>query len=65
MLAWQVKLSHFEGPLDLLLFLVTRQELDILDLPIAEITEQYLQVVESMGIDNLEDAGQGHERAFG
>lgn len=58
MLVWQVKLSHFEGPLDLLLFLVTRQELDILDLPIAEITKQYLQLIESMGIDSLEDAGE-------
>lgn len=58
MLAWQVKLSRFEGPLDLLLFLVSRQELNILDLPIADITEQYLQVVETIGIDSLEDAGE-------
>jgi len=56
--AWQVKLPRFEGPLDLLLFLVTRQELDILDLPIAKITEQYLQVIDTMGIDSLEDAGE-------
>ncbi len=58
MQTWQVKLNRFEGPLDLLLFLVTKQELDILDLPIADITEQYLKVVETMGIDNLEDAGE-------
>jgi segregation and condensation protein A len=58
MLAWQVKLPDFEGPLDLLLFLVTRQELDILDLPIAHVTEQYLRAIETLGVDNLEDAGE-------
>jgi segregation and condensation protein A len=57
MFAWQVRLPDFEGPLDLLLFLVSRQELNILDLPISVITEQYLQVIETIGIDNLEDAG--------
>jgi segregation and condensation protein A len=55
---WQVKLNRFEGPLDLLLFLVTKQELDILDLPIADITRQYLSVIETMGIGNLEEAGE-------
>jgi len=58
MFAWQVRLPDFEGPLDLLLFLVSRQELNILDLPIAVITEQYLRVIETIGIDNLEDAGE-------
>lgn len=57
MSVWEVKLPRFEGPLDLLLFLVTRKEYDIMDLPMAEITESYLNVVESIGIDNLEDAG--------
>ncbi|MBK6910067.1 MAG: segregation/condensation protein A [bacterium] len=55
---WQVKLPRFEGPLDLLLFLVTRKEYDILDLPMAEITESYLQVLDEIGVDNLEDAGE-------
>ena len=55
---WQVKLPQFEGPLDLLLFLVARQEYDILDLPMAEITESYLEVIDSIGVDNLEDAGE-------
>jgi len=55
---WQVKLPRFEGPLDLLLFLVTRKEYDILDLPMAEITESYLQALDSIGVDNLEDAGE-------
>lgn len=58
MSAWQVKLPRFEGPLDLLLFLVSRQEYDILDLPIAEITESYLGVIDSIGVENLEDAGE-------
>lgn len=55
---WQVKLPHFEGPLDLLLFLVVKQEYDILDLPMAEITESYLAVIDSIGVENLEDAGE-------
>lgn len=58
MSAWQVKLPRFEGPLDLLLFLVNRQEYDILDLPMAEITESYLGVIDSIGVENLEDAGE-------
>ncbi|MBI5059117.1 segregation/condensation protein A [candidate division KSB1 bacterium] len=58
MSAWQVKLPRFEGPLDLLLFLVSRQEYDISDLPMAEITESYLGVVDAIGIEDLEDAGE-------
>jgi len=57
MSVWQVKLPRFEGPLDLLLFLVSRQEYDIMDLPMAEITESYLAVMDSLGVENLEDAG--------
>jgi segregation and condensation protein A len=55
---WQVKIPSFEGPLDLLLFLVAKQEFDIMDLPMAEITESYLAVIDSIGVDNLEDAGE-------
>ena len=40
--ALQVILQNFEGPLDLLLYLIRKQNLDILDIPIAAITEQYL-----------------------
>ena len=58
MSVWQVKLPCFEGPLDLLLFLVSRQEYDIMDLPMAEITESYLAVMDSIGGENLEDAGE-------
>jgi segregation and condensation protein A len=58
MSAWHVKLPRFDGPLDLLLFLVTKQEYDILDLPISEITDSYLGVIDSIGVENLEDAGE-------
>lgn len=58
MSVWQVKLPRFEGPLDLLLFLVQKQEYDIMDLPMAEITESYLAVIDSIGVENLEDAGE-------
>jgi segregation and condensation protein A len=58
MSVWQVKLPKFEGPLDLLLFLVTKQEYDIMDLPMAEIAESYLAVIDSIGVENLEDAGE-------
>lgn len=47
----------FEGPLDLLLYLIKRQNLDILDLPVAEITRQYMEYVELMTSMQLELAG--------
>ena len=46
--ALQVFLEAFEGPLDLLLYLIRRQNLNILDIPIAEITRQYVQYIELM-----------------
>jgi len=46
--ALEVVLDAFEGPLDLLLYLIERRNLDILDIPIAEITEQYMEYVELM-----------------
>ena len=46
--ALEVFLEAFEGPLDLLLYLIKRQNLDILDIPIAEITAQYVKYVELM-----------------
>lgn len=46
--ALKVFLEAFEGPLDLLLYLIKRQNLDILDIPIAEITRQYMEYVELM-----------------
>ena len=52
--ALEVFLDAFEGPLDLLLYLIKRQNLDILDVPIAEITAQYVEYVELMRELNLE-----------
>jgi segregation and condensation protein A len=46
--ALEVILEAFEGPLDLLLYLIRRQNLDILDIPIAEITKQYIEYVEML-----------------
>ncbi len=56
--ALQIFLEAFEGPLDLLLYLIRRQNLDILDIPIAEITRQYMQYIELMQDVQLELAGE-------
>jgi len=56
--ALQVFLEAFEGPLDLLLYLIRRQNIDILDIPIAEITKQYVQYIELMKEMQLELAGE-------
>lgn len=56
--ALQVFLEAFEGPLDLLLYLIRRQNIDILDIPIAEITQQYVQYIEVMKELQLELAGE-------
>ena len=56
--AYQVRLSAFEGPLDLLLFLIRRAEVDIHDIPIAEITKQYLHTVSGAKDLDVEQAGE-------
>jgi segregation and condensation protein A len=56
--ALEVFLDAFEGPLDLLLYLIRRQNLDILDIPIAEITDQYMEYVELMKELRLELAAE-------
>ena len=56
--ALEVFLETFEGPLDLLLYLIRRQNLDILDIPIAEITKQYMDYVEIMRNVNLDLAAE-------
>ncbi|HBA38674.1 MAG TPA: segregation/condensation protein A, partial [Deltaproteobacteria bacterium] len=53
-----VKLEIFEGPLDLLLHLIKKNELSITDIPIATITEQYLSTLELMQGLNLDVAGE-------
>jgi len=56
--ALEVILESFEGPLDLLLYLIRRQNLNILDIPIAEITTQYMAYVEVMRKQNLDLAAE-------
>jgi segregation and condensation protein A len=56
--ALEVILDAFEGPLDLLLYLIRRQNLDVLDIPIAEITRQYMEYILLMQELNLELAGE-------
>ncbi len=56
--ALEVFLEAFEGPLDLLLYLIKRQNLDILNIPVAEITRQYIVYVELMTEMQLELAGE-------
>ena len=56
--ALKVFLEAFEGPLDLLLYLIRRQNLDILDIPIADITQQYVDYIEMMTNLQLELAGE-------
>ena len=56
--ALQVFLEAFEGPLDLLLYLIRRQNIDVLDIPIAEVTRQYVEYIELMKELQLELAGE-------
>ena len=56
--ALRVLLESFEGPLDLLLYLIRRQNIDILDIPMAEVTAQYMQYVEAMQASRLELAAE-------
>ena len=55
--ALEVYLESFEGPLDLLLYLIRKHNLDILDIPMAELTRQYMQYVDKMHAIKLELAG--------
>ena len=56
--ALEVFLETFEGPLDLLLYLIRRQNLDVLDIKVAEITAQYMQYIDLMHALELELAGE-------
>ena len=56
--ALEVILEAFEGPLDLLLYLIKRQNLDILDIPLAEITRQYMEYIALMKVLRLELAAE-------
>ena len=57
-MTYKVKLEVFEGPLDLLIFLIKKEEVDIYDIPIAKITDQYLEYLELMQLLDLSIAGE-------
>jgi segregation and condensation protein A len=56
--ALEVILEAFEGPLDLLLYLIRKQNFNILDIPMAQVTRQYLEYVEQIRLHNLELAAE-------
>ena len=58
LLDYKVQLEVFEGPLDLLLYLIRKEEIDVYDIPIAHITEQYLKYLDLMRDLNLDIAGE-------
>ncbi len=57
-MSYEIKLDIFEGPLDLLLYLIRKNEIDIYNIPIALITEQYLEYLDIMRSLNLDLAGE-------
>lgn len=57
-MSYKVKLEIFEGPLDLLLYLIKREQLNIHDIPIAKITQQYLEYLKLMQMLDLNIAGE-------
>jgi segregation and condensation protein A len=56
-MSYKIKLQQFEGPLDLLLFFIKRDELDILDIPISRITKEFLEYINYLQELDLEIAG--------
>ena len=56
--ALEIMLDAFEGPLDLLLYLIRKANVDILDIPMAPLTRQYLDYIDSMRASNLELAAE-------
>jgi segregation and condensation protein A len=57
-MTYKVKLDFFEGPLDLLLFLIKKEKIDIYDIPISKVTEQYLAYLDLMKLLDLNIAGE-------
>ena len=57
-MSYKIKLDIFEGPLDLLLYLVKKDHLNIYDIPIAAVSQQYLQYIELMRFLDLNIAGE-------
>lgn len=57
-MSYEVKLEAFSGPLDLLLHLINRLEIDIYDIPMAELTKQYIDHIHAMQVLDLNDASE-------
>ncbi len=57
-MSYEIKLDVFEGPLDLLLYLIRKNEIDIYNIPVARITDQYLGYIDEMRLLNLDLAGE-------
>ncbi len=60
---YQLRLSNFDGPLDLLLHLISKAKIEIRDIFVSEITEQYLEYIRSSNIDDLESTSEFLEMA--
>ena len=58
-----VEIDRFQGPLDLLLHLIRTQDIDVFDIPIATITEQFLQAIKNLAAEDLDGAGEFLEMA--
>jgi len=58
-----IELDRFQGPLDLLLHLIRQQDIDIFDIPIATITEQFLVAIQGIEVEDLDGAGEFLEMA--
>jgi segregation and condensation protein A len=58
-----IELDRFQGPLDLLLHLIRQQDVDIFDIPIASITQQFLAAVQNIQVEDLDGAGEFLEMA--
>ena len=56
-MSYKLKLEIFEGPLDLLLYLIKKDEINIYDIPIAQVTQQYLEYLEMLKMFDLDNVG--------
>ena len=57
-MSYKIKLEIFEGPFDLLLYLIKKDEINVYDIPVSTILEQYLQYIELMRLLDLNIAGE-------
>ena len=58
-----VEIERFQGPLDLLLHLIRTQDIDVFDIPVARITDQFLKAIEGLDAEDLDSAGEFLETA--